>query len=178
MFDPKDSKTVGYHLFFLPPKKLFTELQDIIDTLAERYDGIKLEPHVTLLARIPKAGEEELMIKTRKLAGMMRPFEIEPKTICAEEAYFRALYCKTEYSPELKSYHQEALNIFGIQDVNIYFPHLSLYYGSSLYVHKNEAIASLSLPVPMKFIVDKVFLYRTEGEADSWVKVGECQLSG
>lgn len=36
-------------------------------------------------------------------------------------------------------------------------------------------IASLKLP-DMKFMVDRVYLYRTEGEAQDWVRVGEYLL--
>ncbi len=140
--------------------------------LAEKYGGAKFEPHATLLARIPKADEAELVVKTKKLASMMEPFEIEPKEICAEDAYFRALYCKAEYSAVLKEYHQKALEMFGVQDVNTYMPHVSLYYGNVSQSIKDEMIKLLSLPASMKFLADKVYLYRTEGEAEDWIRVG------
>ena len=76
MFDGKSSKTIGYHLFFLPSGELFNNLQSTINTLSEKYDGAKFEPHVTLLARIPKTDEAELIAKTEKLASIMKPFEI------------------------------------------------------------------------------------------------------
>ena len=176
MFDPKDSKTVGYHLFFLPSGKLFDSLQNIITTLAEKYGGAKFEPHATLLARIPKADEVKLVAKTEKLASTMKPFEIEPKRICTEDTYFRALYCKVKYSAKLKRYNQKALEMFGMKDVNVYIPHLSLYYGNIPQSIKDEMIASLSLPASMKFLVDRVYLYRTEGEAQDWVRIGEYPL--
>ena len=81
MFDPTDSKTIGHHLFFLPQEELFDALQGIINTLAEKYNGTKFEPHVTLLARIPKADEAELVAKTKQLASVMEPFEVEPKGV-------------------------------------------------------------------------------------------------
>lgn len=108
MFDPKDSKTVGYHLFFLPERELFDSLQNAINTLAEKYGGAKFEPHITLLARIPKADEAELIAKTQQLASIM--------------------------------------------------------------------IASLSFPASMKFLADKVYLHRTEGEAQDWVRIGAYPL--
>ena len=62
-----------------------------------------------------------------------------------------------------------------MQDVNVYFPHLSLFYGNVPQSAKDEMIASLSLP-DMKFLVDRVYLYRTEGEAQDWMHVGEYPL--
>jgi len=176
MFDPKNSKTIGYHLFFLPPGELFNGLQNIINTLAEKYGGVKFEPHLTLLARIPKADEAELVAKTEKLASMMEPFEVELKEILVEGAYFRALYCKAEPNAKMEEYHQKALEIFGVQDINVYMPHLSLYYGNIPQSTKDEMIISLSLPASMKFPVDKVYLYRTEGEAQDWVRIGVYPL--
>lgn len=176
MFDPKESKTVGYHLFFLPSGELLNSLQNTINRLAEKYGGAKFEPHLTLLARIPKTDEAELVAKIQQLATTMSPFEVEPKEICAEDAYFRALYCKAEPNPTMEEYHQKALEMFGVQDVNVYMPHLSLYYGNVPQSTKDEMIASLSLPASMKFLVDKVYLYRTEGEAQNWVQVGEYSL--
>ena len=176
MFDPKDSKTIGYHLFFLPQGELFDSLQSTINTLAEKYSGVKFEPHLTLLARIPKAEEAELVAKTQQLAATMQPFEVEPKEILIEDAYFRALYCKAEPNAKMEEYHQKALEMFGVQDVNAYMPHLSLYYGNVPQSIKEKMIASLSLPASMKFLVDKVYLYRTEGEAQDWVRVGAYLL--
>src|SRR5438105_2353445 len=122
MFDPKENKTVGYHLFFLPEGELFEVLQNIINTLAEKYDGVKFEPHLTLLARIPKANEAELVAKTQKLAVTMQPFEVEPKEVRTENTYFRALYCKAEPNPMMEEYHQKALEAFDVTDVNVYMP--------------------------------------------------------
>ncbi len=154
MFDPKESKTIGYHLFFLPSGELFDNLQTTINQLAEKYNGAKFEPHLTLLARIPKADEAELIAKTQQLAKVMEAFEVEPKKIFAEDAYFRTLYCKAEPSPKMEEYHQKALEIFGVHDVNVYMSHLSLYYGNVPQSTKDEMIASLSLP-DMKFLVDR-----------------------
>lgn len=176
MFDPKESKTIGYHLFFLPEGELFDSLQHTINELADKYQGAKFEPHLTLLARIPKAGEDELAAKTQQLASTMEPFEVEPKEVIAQDAYFRALYCKAEPNQKIEEYHQKALEMFGVQDINVYLPHLSLYYGNVPQSIKDEMITSLSLPSSMKFLVDRVYLYRTEGEAQDWVRVGAYPL--
>ena len=176
MFDPKDSKTIGYHLFFFPEGQLFDDLQATINQLAEKYGGAKFEPHLTLLARIPKADEAELVAKTQQLAATMQPFEVEPKEVFAEDTYFRALYCKAEPNAKMEEYHQKALAMFVVQDVNVYMPHLSLFYGNVPQSIKDTMIASLSLPASMKFLTDKVYLYRTEGEAQDWVRIGEYPL--
>lgn len=176
MFNSKDSRTIGYHLFFLPSGELFGNLQKVINELADKYQGVKFEPHLTLLARIPKTDEAELVAKTKRLAGIMEPFEIELKEVVAQNAYFRALYCKAEPIARIDEYRQKALELFGIQDVNIYIPHLSLYYGNVPQSIKDEMIASLRLPDSMEFLASKVYLYQTEGEAWDWMRIGEYPL--
>jgi len=151
-------------------------LKHIIDTLAEKYDGVQFDPHVTLLARIPVADENELVAKTKKLAAMMKPFIVEPRTVEAQDEYYRALYAKAEFSDELKTYHAKGLDIFGYRDTNVYFPHLSLYYGDAPESIKEGMISSLSLPPQMSFAVDKIYLYRTPGEPRDWVRIGEYSI--
>ncbi len=175
MFDPKSTKTVAYHLLLLPSGELFNNLQNTINILAEKYHGPKFDPHVTLLGT-QKTDEAELIAKIKKFASEINSFEIELKEICTEDAYFRALYCKAEHNPKLEEYHQKAMEIFNIENLSIYTPHLSLYYGNIPQSTKQEMIKSLSLPTNMKFLVDKVYLYHTEGEVEDWVQVGAYQL--
>lgn len=178
MFDPKDSRTVGYHLFYLPPGRVFLDLQNIISDLAVKYGGPKFEPHVTLLARIPTEEEKKLIEKTMALANVLKPVEVALEKILMEDTYFRALYCKAGPNSTLDHYHQKALEIFGMEDVNGYFPHLSLYYGNISQAEKEEAVRPLSLPATLKFTADRIYLYRTDGEAQDWTRVGEYPLRG
>lgn len=173
MFDPKDSKTIGYHLFLLPSEELCNTLQSTINVLAQKYDGPIFEPHVTLLARIPKDDEVKLLEKTQQLAGIMKPFEIELGEVGFEDTYFRSLYLKAKANPALDEYHKKALELFGVEEVNTYAPHLSLFYGNISQAMKDEMVSSLSILTNKKFLVDKVYLYRTEGEAQDWVRVSE-----
>lgn len=167
MFEPQSSIATGYHLFLMPSGQLFNELKTITKTF---------DPHVTLLAGIPKTDEAELIAKIQKLASFMKPFEIELGDIATEDAYFRALYLKVKPNPLLKEYHQKALEIFDMDEENAYMPHLSLYYGNVTQSAKDEMIKSLVLPENMKFLVDRIYLYHTEGQAQDWARAGEYVL--
>lgn len=107
----------------------------------------------------------------------MEPFEIELTDIHAENSYFRALYCKAESGLLLETCHRKALEMFNAQDINVYIPHLSLYYGNLPQSTKGEMVASLLLPTGMKFLADRIYLYRTEGGAQDWVRTGEYLLN-
>ena len=176
IFDPKNSKTNGYHLSFIPSGNVFNDFQDIIYKLAKKYNGVIFEPHVTLLARIPELKEPDLFEKTKQLVEIMEPIQIELKEIVTEDAYFRSLYCKAEPNVKLDRYHQKGLEMFSMQETNAYTPHLSLYYGNVNETVKQEMIKSLLLPTNMKFLVDKVYLYETKGEVGAWKRIGEYFL--
>lgn len=173
MFDPKDNRVTGYHLFLLPQGELFRTLEHTIRELKERFNGVLFEPHITLLARIPEQGEEALVEKTRQLATTMKPFEVQLKEIGMEDVYFRALYLKAEPNELLQNFHKKAQTLFHVEDNGTYMPHLSLYYGNTPSAVKRTMVESLSLPEEITMTVDRVCLYRTEGEADAWVRVGE-----
>ncbi len=176
MFDPKDSRTIGYHLFLLPTGELFDVLQRTITDLAQRYQGPVFDPHVTLLARISKSDEGELLAATEKLASLMTPFELELKDVDGYDAYFRALFWTAQPDDAIRDYHQMALDLFGVQDANPYMAHASLYYGNISKSTKDEMIRSLSLPARAIFQVDALYLYRTEGETQDWVRIATYPL--
>ena len=171
--NPKIDKAAGYHLFFMPSGELADNLQHIINEFSKKYQGPIFKPHITLLGGISGAYEGEVVAKTKQLAGMMKPFEIELGEVGVQDTYFRALYCKAKLSPQIEDCYRKAMEIFGVQDLNAYVPHLSLFYGNNLQSEKDQMIASLKLPPDMKFWVDRVYLYRTEGRAENWVEVGE-----
>lgn len=176
MFDPKDDKTIGYHLFLLPQGELFNDLQSIINQLAEKYHGPKFDPHITFLARIPETHESELMRKTKEIASTMEPFEIELEEVKSEDTYFRSFYWKAKPNQKLQEYHQKAIELFNVEEVNTYMPHLSLYYGNIPQSSKDDMKESFTLPSQTKFRVDIIHLYKTEGTAENWLPVGVYRL--
>ena len=176
MIDPKDNKTIGYHIFILPTGKLFNILQETINELAEKYQGPFFEPHLTLLGRIPNSSEAELIQKTKVLANALRSFEISLANIQTEDMYFRSFYYTTRESEELKSAHKKALDLFGMQDEREYIPHVSLYYGNIQQSVKDEMRSSLLLPNKPTFFAETVYLYKTNGEPKNWVRVGAYPL--
>ena len=177
-FDPKDSKTTGYHLFLIPPQELCGELQGVISQLAQEYQSISFVPHVTVLARIQEGSETDLIGKTERLAELLEPLQISLSEVCTEDAYYRALYLKAEEHEALHTAHSQALSMFGMKDSVLYTPHLSLYYGNTSVESKEKMIESLSLSIPIRFRADHLYLYKTEGEAHQWKLVHQSKLAG
>ena len=172
MIDPASHKTTGYHLFLEPEGKLREEVAAIIGSLATQFDGPLFSPHVTLLARIPDQEEAVLIEKTKQLTRSLTPFEVVLGTVDIEQAHFRALYLHV-VSEEIKNACQRANELFSMQDEREYVPHMSLLYGNYAEAQKREVASMLEVPVDCSFVVNKLHLYKTDGEMSNWVKIAE-----
>lgn len=170
MFDPRDSRTIGHHLFLEPTGTLGQELQAAITDLAKRYDGPIFAPHVTLLARIE---DEDPREKVKELASSLTPFTLTLGTLDGEDEYFRAFYIHIEHTDALKAAHQAALATFSMEDARPYMAHLSLFYGNIDNVLRTKLMEGTVYPAGTSWQVDSLSLYETAGNAEAWRKVGE-----
>ena len=165
--------TTGYHIFIEPPEPLRSVLQDIITTLGGAYKNDFFRPHVTLLGHIPLQDEEALIQKVKELSARTSPFSIQLGGTGMEDYYFRALYLFVEKNEVLQSLHDSWTLELHSTDTRTFSPHLSLFYGDLLEVEKEELVKTVTLPQNPEFIVDRVHLYKTEGEVSNWKKIGE-----
>ena len=177
MFDPKSSRFIGYSLWLSSSGELSDHLSIVIKTLAKDYNGPVFGPHVTLLTITSQLNEAEIILRTKKLVKNIKPFNIELGKIATEDSFFRSCYCiANRNNTNLQLCRTEALKVFEMQEHGAYMPHLSLYYGNLPQSTKDSMISSISLPKIMKFLVNRIYVYRTEGETQDWVRVGSFIL--
>lgn len=60
-----------------------------------------------------------------------------------------------------------------MHDERLHDPHVSLLYGNYNSDVIETAKNKVEIPVEEPFFVDKIYLYKTEGEAGSWQKIQE-----
>lgn len=176
MTDPKSSKTSGYHLFLEPTGTSKHGLHHLIQQFAAEFGGPIFDPHVTLLAELQDEDETELIGKVAALVAGQSSFSVSLEALSMEDRYFRALYLRVQENEALAALHEKAEEIFSIQSSELYVPHLSLLYGNYPEARKLNALDTIYVPDDMTFLVDRVSLYKTEGEVGEWVKVQECIL--
>jgi 2'-5' RNA ligase len=177
MIDPRDNKTIGYHLFFEPVGEIATELQSLITKVANEFNAPVFNPHVTLLARIPEQSEDILIEKTKELAHLLVPITLSFGNLNTQDAYFKTLYIEITEKDQMIEYHKKASGLFETPDEGVYFPHLSLLYGNYPPEKKLFALQSIILPQQKAFVADKIHLYKTEGETQNWKKIFTIELS-
>jgi len=61
-----------------------------------------------------------------------------------------------------------------MQDEGEYVPHMSLLYGNYPETQKQEVASALEVPTSSSFLVNRLHLYKTEGETSNWVKIAEA----
>lgn len=171
MIDPKSSKTTGFHLFLEPAGRLADELALIIKNLSQEYGGPVFSPHVTLLARIPAEDEEVVAAKTKIFAQTTSPFVLTLAGPAIQDAFFKALYLQVAETEKMETLHAKANEIFSMADEGPYVPHLSLLYGNYERARREQTAATLPVSLGASFLVDRVHVYRTEGETKNWQKL-------
>jgi 2'-5' RNA ligase len=177
MLDPQSSETTGYHIFLEPDNSVREHVQGVITTLAEVFGGPVFTPHVTLLARIPGDSDEEIIQKAERLASLMEPFSISLAEVDSRSAYFQACFLKLVSEDQVITYHHHAKEIFDIDTLHPYTPHMSLFYGNLTDLEMVELRSAINLPEEqLVFEVNKLHIYRTPGTVETWEKIAEVLL--
>ena len=163
---------VGFSLWLVPPDEVCRPLAALIESLSRRFGGPVFEPHVTLLAGIPRAKEDVVMRVEQVLSGAsaLSLRFAGPET---GDTYFRALCLRVEPSAPLLDLHEAAREAFDRRDDPPYLPHLSLVYGAPPPPEVAEEIRPL---VPAGFEAQTLDVYSTEGPVESWRRVRRLRL--
>jgi 2'-5' RNA ligase len=164
-----------YSLWLMPTGAVAQRFAQLIGQLARRYASPVFPPHVTLVGSI-KAREEEMIGKTRELASLIHAFPIRLNTIAFTDAYYRALYVQAEPSTTLLAAYQQARKLFPDEHKPGYTPHLSLLYGDFPQTTKVKMIHEIGEDLAEEFEAERLYLYLTEGQTDTWQQAGTFPL--
>ena len=166
-------KGAGFSLWVVPEGDVRDRLAALIAALARRFGGPPFEPHVTLLGGLPLPAPDVLK-RTRDLVRGQPRIEVRFTGPEAGESYFRCLYLRAEPGPELASLHARAREAFDRRNEPSFFPHLSLFYGTP---PAPSVVEELRASMPAGFEARHVDVYSTEGEVESWHRVGRVPLA-
>lgn len=161
----------GYTLWLMPKGEHYNRFADLIKRLAHQHGGPVFEPHVTLLGDV-ELSELETIERTQQLAQGQKPFPITLRQIDYQDYHFRALFVRAEITKSLLSLHNRAKEIFGMQDIPPYMPHLSLLYGNYPNELKEKIISEIGREQTAQFEVSIVYLIKG-GEVKDWQIIKE-----
>ncbi len=174
-------QATGYSIWLMPEDLLIHELFSIIVDLSHEFGTCVFKPHVTLLSGIHN--ENDALLKTEKLASLVKAFYIELGNTRYSSKYFKKLFININNCEGLCCAREKAEALFN--DVTNYKPHLSLVYGdhSSLVsgeLNKKRMAWSLNrlrnkfqgVTIP----ITKLHLYKTTGYVWEWKEIAIFQL--
>ena len=156
-----------YALWLLPDQVATDSFASLIDDLSNRYEGPRFAPHVTLLGRATGA-EKDLAKTTEHLAQQLPVLTLRPQEIAKEAYYFRCFYVKLEQSADLAQAHKQAADVFGVDFVSDYLPHLSLIYGHMSREEKDKLRSEIEPRIPSDFVADRLQLIRVTVSVADW----------
>lgn len=169
-------KAKGHSLWLMPTGDAYDKLSGLIKRLAEEYNALLFEPHVTLLGETMHS-EDDVLKRSEQLASGQKPFPITLNTVDYQDFYFRTLFVRAERTDRLQALHDSAKDVFEMQEIPDYMPHLSLMYGNFPQALKEHIIKAIGKDQSTEFIVNSVHLFKTDGEVNAWYKVKEFPFS-
>ena len=146
-----------YSLWMVPPERIFEQLTVIISRLSKQHSTPYFEPHTTLLGDITLP-EEEIVLKTAELAGLISPFTLHLTTVSYRSDYFRSLFIKAEVTEEIVEANQKARMLFNREDDPVFFPHVSLMYGNVPSETKEDILSEIGNDFHMTWEVHSIHL--------------------
>lgn len=168
-------KAKGYSLWLAPTGKAYDKLSGLIKRLAKEYNAPLFEPHVTLLGEAMQS-EDEVLKRAGQLASGRNPFPVTLNSVDYSDFYFRTLFVRAERTGPLQALHDHAKEVFEMQNIPDYMPHLSLMYGNFPEAVKEQIIKDIGRDQATEFIVNSIQVFKTDGEVNAWHKVKEFPL--
>ena len=170
-------KTKGYSIWLIPKGNIYKKLSNIIGGLSLQHSSPIFEPHVTLLGGII-GNQEEIIANTKKLALIIKPYKVQLAGVDFIDYYLKALFLKAIGTKSVLKPNEKTCAIFKMKNNGEYLPHLSLIYGDFPEALKKEVIENENLrSLKANFIVDMIYLFKTEGEVRDWKKIAEFKLT-
>ncbi len=169
------SNNESYALWIMPAAETYDQLARVIFDLSQKYGTPVFEPHVTLLANIPKS-QDDAAAHCQRLATILEPYSIQLTKLDQLDEYYRCLFVRVRETDAVVKAHWRACDIFGIPCGRLFMPHLSLLYGEFQKATKREIIANLGDSWNLEFYVDRFHLIDGRGGPTEWRKLGEFAL--
>jgi 2'-5' RNA ligase len=159
----------------MPCGSAFEQVDQIIRGLSQRLGVPGFEPHVTVLGGLLDS-EADVVAKASQLAASMDPFEIECDRLEFLNEFYKCLFLRAVQAPPVMDANAKARTVFERADDETYMPHLSLLYGHFPVRTKQQLVAELGREWNLRFEVESIHLYSTEGRSDEWYRIKEFPM--
>lgn len=164
-----------FSYWLLPAEPVATALRARIAGLAERYDAVAFDPHVTLYSG--QSDDREVAATLAFLRSSFRPMTLVPSVIAHSSRLTKTLYVRLVPSDELGSLADTIRGKARAPSASVLDdPHISLLYQAIGEEERARLAAQIALPAP--FLADGVAVIETEVPVDDLDKVRRWRFVG
>lgn len=154
-----------YSIWLIPPEPVYSKVQQVINSLAEKYQSPIIEPHITVLGKIEK-DFPEIKENIVKLTRSLQPLHLKLGPISFSTTYYQSVFVRIESSAELLALNLRAKQIFERKN-DVYMPHASLLYGDHNMKFREKVASGLQLPM-LDFVVKKLVVVPSLPDPKDW----------
>ena len=140
-------------------------LKKIQLSINERLGGPTFDLHLTLSGPFYDINQDRLN-QIEAFSIRNRQFSIKPSSYQAKDLFFQSLFLEIEKSVELSDLKNTLDNQLGL-DSELFYPHISLFYGLKDQATKQSVINQL-LTIPKSLILDTISIVEIGEGVESW----------
>ena len=161
----------------------FPHLQPVVDSLAREVGNSSFVPHMTLAAEL-RGDADGLAVAVGQLAESLKPIEVAFKGLGTQHREHRFLCLLAMASPELDAVYARVIQAFpsAAEETFREWPHVSLMYGTRAAVLNYPSVKPLQnrfgASLDGRARLDRLSLWRTQGDTAEWRRVADFPLQG
>jgi 2'-5' RNA ligase len=170
--------TIGRLSLWLQPEQAAADRLDaLIARLAGVHDTAAFASHLTVLADLERAPDEEVLTGLDQLAKSLEPVQVSFGETRCEPPWHRSLYLAAVPGRTLRQVFETARRTFEVSGAAAFEPHLSLQYSQLPVAEKFRLAADAGVHLPLSVRFDRLSLWHTSGsDARRWRPVADRRL--
>jgi 2'-5' RNA ligase len=152
-----------FHVFIIPPEPVLGEIKEIINELARKYNSLKFEPHLTLVANIDQPTEKIIMAVQNAVRGIDR-LELTMNPVSFSTTFWQSVLVPVKPTALLMQLNVNIKKSLNMEN-RLFMPHLSLLYGDQ----DMNVRADISENIKLKntfFTVNSLVIVRENSDYD------------
>ncbi|KAK9714492.1 hypothetical protein RND81_06G098600 [Saponaria officinalis] len=176
------SETEAYSVWGLPTEEVRNKVKNVMQTLANEFNGPEFEPHVTLVGAI-KLTPDDALSMFKSACVDLKSYDAQCKGVVTGSFPNQCVLLLLDSIPQVVAASDHCCGHFGYERPSPYMPHMSLLYADLTEDEKKKAqerANALDDSIGnMSFTVKRIALYKTDTEdktLKSWEKVAEYEL--
>lgn len=170
---PTQPASYRHALWLVPADQ--APLDALIQELAQAHQGPRFDAHITLLGGLMGRGAE-LAKQLAPFVASHEPINLKARQLKMGASYMRSFYLAFDESTALNTLREQLVDLFGMNDLPPFEPHLSLYYGNATPAQKTAMGEHIHKRIPTSILFSQLWLVQTAVAVPDWCLIARMTL--